>query len=375
MMATTARAYMTRPGLSFRCAPPFGRAFPSNGGAGAFSRPASSRNYTTGFQRVYDQGGQQAFNLFAGFKVLPGAVADERFANRDGKGKASKATGGRRPARSSVSTRRAPKAKSVKAAAFGDAKKAAVCDENVSVAPAVAAAAAAPTTLVAKKTFRDLSKLPASVEECQESVTLSIFLYGPPAWEMDTVHPGATTRISPALISELRTLAAIHRDHLTAVATTLETLLAHGFGDVSVVEYDDNGVYELVVRFPRGYGRDRVVDCLIVMGIDPCSESFRMECHRRVEKGIDAEADVVEQPPAAEPMNCDDVAAGSRTCKDSENGSVFGEFPWRRAHSPSRGSLALLSPAGPAALSAASSANDFLLMLDEMRGARMSFSA
>ncbi|KAI8589555.1 hypothetical protein BDZ88DRAFT_417931 [Geranomyces variabilis] len=199
---------------------------------------------------------------------------------------------------------------------------------------------------------------------------------------MDTVHPGATTRISPALISELRTLAAIHRDHLTSVAATLETLLAHGFGDVSVVEDDDNGVYELVVRFPAGFGRDRVVDCLIVMGIDPCSESFRMECHRFTEKVEDAEADVsnmaqLVEPPAADTMRYD-YAVDNRICNAtasaSGSGSDVGGFPWRRAHSPSQGSLGLLTPADPAA-PPPSSANDFLRMLDEMQGARMSFSA
>ncbi|KAJ3138291.1 hypothetical protein HDU90_001253 [Geranomyces variabilis] len=388
MMATTARAYTTRPVMSFRSAPPFGRAFPSNGGAGAFSRSAGSRNYTTGFQRVYDQGGQQAFNAFAGFKVLPGAVADERFACRDGKSKRATATAGkttgsaassRRPAR--LSTRRAHQAKPGDFAAVGDAKKAAA-SEIVSVAPAVAVVTAPAAGAIRKRACRDLSKLPASIEQCQESVTLSIFLYGPPAWEMDTVHPGATTRISPALISELRTLAAIHRDHLTSVAATLETLLAHGFGDVSVVEDDDNGVYELVVRFPAGFGRDRVVDCLIVMGIDPCSESFRMECHRFTEKVEDAEADVsnmaqLVEPPAADTMRYD-YAVDNRICNAtasaSGSGSDVGGFPWRRAHSPSQGSLGLLTPADPAA-PPPSSANDFLRMLDEMQGARMSFSA
>ncbi|KAJ3161393.1 hypothetical protein HDU86_007175 [Geranomyces michiganensis] len=358
-----ARAYIARPAMSFRSAPPFGRAFPSNTGNSAFSsRFSSSRNYTTGFaQRAYQQGGQQTFNAFAGFKVLPGAVADERFANRDGKrNTAAKGAFTRRhsdcktsaassrPARLN-STRRAQKTKSVDAAA--EDAKLKVCEPL--------AIAAAPA--IVKKAYRDLSKLPdaASGKQCRESVTLSIFLYGPPAWEMDSVHPDTTTRISAALIAELRTLAAIHRDHLTSVATTLETLLAHGFKDVSVVE-EDNGVYELVVRFPRGYGRDRVVDCLIVMGIDPCSESFRLEC--RIEDEVKDHASG---------FSLADAAKGN-----AGSGNDFADgFPWRRAHSPSdslsRQSLACAVVAAP------TSAHDFLLLVNDLQGAgshKMSFS-
>ncbi|KAI9105401.1 hypothetical protein DFS34DRAFT_599214 [Phlyctochytrium arcticum] len=108
-------------------------------------------------------------------------------------------------------------------------------------------------------------------------VTMSIFLYAPPAWEMDSIHPATTSKLHPSLISELHSLATLHRDHLTAVANILKKLYQHGATDLRVVEADESGTYELVLTFPRGWARNDVVDAFLVMGIDPCSPHFKLE--------------------------------------------------------------------------------------------------
>ncbi|KAJ3263300.1 hypothetical protein HK104_006669 [Borealophlyctis nickersoniae] len=88
-------------------------------------------------------------------------------------------------------------------------------------------------------------------------VRMSIYLYGPPAWEFDTLQPHPRARLRPSTIAELRRIANIHHAHLHAVARVLEALMCGGATEMEVVE-EEGGVFELNVTFEVGVGVEEV---------------------------------------------------------------------------------------------------------------------
>ncbi|KNC96878.1 uncharacterized protein SPPG_07708 [Spizellomyces punctatus DAOM BR117] len=271
-------------------APPFGRIFPAqNTMFGAYSTRGFTqgsrqfggrRNFTTGFgQQTFQSHGPSVSNSFAGFKVLPGAVTEE-MKDKNGMGDDLKARLRARVTRT-PKRRLVPKAvKSIRPARLGVLLKRAVDVEPAGLGAAVENTGTAVVVRTAKKVVTKRSPVqvnPASSKAV--SVSMSIFLYGPPAWEMDSISRAGSQNLTVALITEIRSLARLHKDHLTATAIILEKLLQSGLRDLHVRE-EEGGTYELIVAFPTGLSLTDVVDYLLVMGIDPCSPHFKLEEHQ-----------------------------------------------------------------------------------------------
>ncbi|KAI8918165.1 hypothetical protein DFJ77DRAFT_285095 [Powellomyces hirtus] len=350
-----------RPSPTFRTAPPFGRIFPStrfaprSGPGNPFG--GGSRNYSTGFaQRAYQEGGQQATNAFnglSGLKVVPGALADEVKAkdlSDDLKHRIRARAAGRKqrtvkkvaapvtPARMNVSMQRALDSQPLhlgQAAGVAEEPKAAVLCTRSSM----------------KKASRNLANLAAEKKQNEESVTLSMYLYGPPAWEMETIAGSGPCHITHPLISEIKSLGQLHKDHLMAVANVLEKLLQHGF-DAIIVNEEDGGMYELNVAFPPHYSRNKCIDCLLVMGIDPCSPHFRLEFTK-------LESPESSAPPVSPPER---AQSNDLFAFNAMSGSGF---PWREHHSPTSSVTSASLSAQQQALRG--SAREFLQMIDVMQ--------
>ncbi|TPX66453.1 hypothetical protein SpCBS45565_g04464 [Spizellomyces sp. 'palustris'] len=271
-------------------AAPFGRIFPTqNTMFGAYSTRGftqgsrqfgARRNFTTGFgQQTFQSHGPSVSNTFAGFKVLPGAVIEEM--------KDKNAMGDDLKARLRARVNRTPKrrmvprsVKSIRPARLGVLLKRAVDVEPAGLGAAVENIGTAVVVRTAKKVVARRSPVqvnPASTKAV--SVSMSIFLYGPPAWEMDSISRAGAQNLTIGLITEIRSLARLHKDHLTATAIILEKLLQNGLTDLHVRE-EEGGTYELNVVFPTGFSLTDVVDYLLVMGIDPCSPHFKLEEHQ-----------------------------------------------------------------------------------------------
>ncbi|KAI8822090.1 uncharacterized protein EV422DRAFT_525624 [Fimicolochytrium jonesii] len=347
-------------------APPFSRIFSNSarmpGRFAGFNRGqrfggGGRRNFTSGFaQQAYTAGTQSApgnaFNLLAGLKVLPGAIADDvqQKKSRDDLTQRIRARASARKQRCQRVQR--PAGVSARVNAVKEAAVTVVDVEEVDVIfKKVAQITSTKLALPSLSTVRRDGK-PGQL------ISLSFFLYGPPAWEMDTVHPGLNQTVSPTLISELRTLAKLHHDHLQAVAATLEKLKSYGIDGMNVVE-EDAGMYELKVRFPDGFSKINVIDFLLVLGIDPCSPHFRLETITSVgEKDDDVGAvNASAASPSSLGSDYDDLAMSTYSSS----------FPWPKAHSPSSSYHAAVNTL-PA--SVPQSPTEFLHFVDDLMGSR-----
>lgn len=351
---------------SFRYAAPFGRIFPTNnvfgGGRTAamrFGRPlGAQRNFTTGFaQPAFSGGSHQTFanslsNSLSGLKVFPGALADEvdmKIQSRDDLRSRIRARAHARQLRRARLAKQPFKvsqpthlnstmkrAIDIKAVGLGEA----VLSEVIKCPSAVVRPTRKRTTTRRAPQPRDHSG--------NKSVSMSIYLYGPPAWEMETMSNGNDNQITGQMIAEIRNLANLHKEHLTSVANILDKLQKNGPSSMDVRE-EEGGIYELSISFPRGLSKADVIDYLLVIGVDPCSPHFRLEVS---EHSIDMQENTV----ASIGTDADKPASTSSAIYPAEFA-----FPWPKAHSPD-GSYSSNLQFGDLP----NSASDFLTMVDSM---------
>ncbi|KAJ3019811.1 hypothetical protein HKX48_001738 [Thoreauomyces humboldtii] len=335
--------------MNFRTTAFFGAGFPHmSSPATGLARPGA-RNFTSGFAHTaYHGGGAQTtsslFNSLAGLKAASGAFADEVKDQKIRKKKDSLkerifARGAPRPSRRASSRKFTG---SLQPTHMTRSLKRVVDTRPGSLLEVVEgeikceAACVRPSRVKCSRGVRPVftSKATGSV---QTSVEMSIFLYGPPAWEMQTIQSPGHISLTKDLIHEIRTIGTLHRDHLVKVAGVLQTLLDHGLDDLTVVE-EDGAVYELKLAFPRGYTKVDAIDCLLVLGIDPGSPDFRLEVNQ-----LDNQV----------------VPRASSSFDGSDNPEMA--FPWPKAHWP--GSSMHLSDVPECA-------SDFLEMVECLMGVR-----
>ncbi|KAJ3189109.1 hypothetical protein HDU85_002734 [Gaertneriomyces sp. JEL0708] len=325
--------------------------FMRNGAAGG------SRGYSTGFaQTAFNSGGQQAFtsnlsNALVAFKVLPGAIADEATFQKQ----SPDSLKSRLQARA-VPNRRNRKPIGVRTSKRGVAIKPVVKGEARPVSKPTAPAESTPSVLAAKPTpptFRQSNST--------ERVRMSFCLYGPPAWEIDSVAPGLTNALGPQIVSELRHVADIHQRHLSFVATVLEKMHAYGFQQL-LVDETTGGMYELGIDFPVGVPKLEIVDFLLVAGIDPCSPHFRLRT-LRLDSVPSADTNELSknsmnQSPA-QVVTVDECQVPNAKAPPLLNSSGAFEFPCAGAHRPPLGTEKGDAPCG--------SVQDFIAMVETLR--------
>ncbi|KAJ3053760.1 hypothetical protein HK097_003444 [Rhizophlyctis rosea] len=122
-----------------------------------------------------------------------------------------------------------------------------------------------------------------------DHVRMSIYLYAPPTWELESLQPNPRATIRPATIAELRRIANIHHNHLLAVADILESLMNRGVNVLEVTE-EEGGLMEIGVHFKPGASPERVRQWLDSIGVSASSEDehFRLEVVKGVVESVES---------------------------------------------------------------------------------------
>ncbi|KAJ3044017.1 hypothetical protein HDV00_003546 [Rhizophlyctis rosea] len=128
-----------------------------------------------------------------------------------------------------------------------------------------------------------------------DHVRMSIYLYAPPSWELESLRQNPRCALHPAAIAELRRIANIHYTHLLAVSNILESLMGQGVTNVEVRE-EEGGLMEIGVHFKNGASLERVQEWLKEIGIGEGSEMEEGHGHFSLEvvKGEAVEESVEE---------------------------------------------------------------------------------
>nr|KAJ3419202.1 hypothetical protein HK105_007266 [Polyrhizophydium stewartii] len=146
-----------------------------------------------------------------------------------------------------------------------------------SAMPALSSLSASSFARDCRRASRKRASARAARPTAAPDAVISMFFYGPPSAEFETIRPEAR-ELSLEHVREIQRIADAHYEHLQNVSRTLQRLLAAGVSDIRVAE-DDNGTLELKVFVPGSLvGTNLTIEqWLVKIGIDPSSTHFTIE--------------------------------------------------------------------------------------------------